>query len=126
MILFDVKSLFTNAPLDETISIILQKIYDEGKIETNIPRNEMKELLLLCTKHITFNGDIYIQLDGVAMGSPLGPLLANVFMCSLEDSIVPTLKDCLVHWKRYVDETYVYIEPGKIDYIMKKLNTYHQ
>ena len=60
MILFDVKSLFTNAPLDETISIILQKIYDEGKIETNIPRNEMKELLLLRTKHVTFNGDIYI------------------------------------------------------------------
>ena len=39
----------------------------------------MKELLLLCTKHVhfTFNEDIYIQLDGVAMGSPLGPFLAN-------------------------------------------------
>ena len=35
----DVKSLFTNVSLDDTISIILRKIYDEGKIETNIPRN---------------------------------------------------------------------------------------
>ena len=34
--------LFTNVPLDETISIVLRKIYDEGKIETNIPRNLMK------------------------------------------------------------------------------------
>ena len=70
MISFDVKSVFTNVPLDETISIIVKKIYDEGKIETDIPRNAMKELLLLCTKHVhfTFNGDIYIQLDGVAMG----------------------------------------------------------
>ena len=83
MILFDVKSLFTNVPLDEAISIVLRKIYDEGKIETSIPRNVMKELLLLCTKnvHFTLNGDIYIHLDSVAMGLPLGPLLANVFMC---------------------------------------------
>ena len=88
----------------------------------------MKELLLLCTKHIhfTFNIDIYIQLDGVAMGSPLGPLLVNVFMCSLEGSIVPTLKDCLVYWKRYVNDPRAYIKPGKIDYVMKKLNTYNQ
>ena len=72
MILFDVKSLYTNVLLDETLNIILRKIYDEGKIETNIPRNLMKELLLLRTKHVqfTFSGDIYIQLDGVAMGSP--------------------------------------------------------
>ena len=44
----------------------------------------MKELLLLCTKHVhfTFNGDIYIQLDGVTMGSPLGPFLANTVTCS--------------------------------------------
>ena len=128
MISFDVKSLFTNVPLDETISIVLRKIYDEGKIETNIPRNVMKELLLLCTKHVhfTFNGDIYIQLNGVAMESPIGPLLTHVFMCSLEEAVVTTLKDCLVHWKRCIDDTHAYIEPEKIVYIMKKLNTCHQ
>ena len=85
MISFDVKSLFTNVPLEETIDIILNKIYDEKKIETNIPRNIMKDLLYLCTKHVHFtsNGKIHIQIDGVAMGSLLGPLLANIFMISL-------------------------------------------
>ena len=88
----------------------------------------MEEFLLLCTKHVnfTFNGDIYIHLDGVAMGSPLGPLLANVFLCSLEQSTIPTLKDCLAHWKRYIDDTPAYIKSGKIDFVMKKMNTYHQ
>ena len=48
-------------------------------------------------------------------------------MCSLEESIVPRLKDCPVDWIRYVDNTHAYIEPDKPDnYIMKKLNTYHQ
>ena len=70
MISFGVKNVFTIVSLDETISIVLRKIYDEGKIETNIPRNLMKELLLLCTKHVhfTFNADTFIQLDGMAMG----------------------------------------------------------
>ena len=86
MISFDVTSLFTNVPLKETIDIILNKIYDEKKIERNIPRNIMQDLLYLCTKHVdfTYGGKIYIQIDGVAMGSLLDPVLANKFMISLE------------------------------------------
>ena len=70
MISFDVKSLFTNVPLNETINIILRKVYDENKIVTTIPRSILKELLYPCTKHVHFksNGEIYIQCDGVAMG----------------------------------------------------------
>ena len=116
MISFDVKSLFTNVPLEETIDIILNKIYDEKKIETNIPRNIMKDLLYLCTKHVhfTFGGKIYIQIDGVAMGSPLGPVLANIFMISLEEAILPSIKKHIAHWKRHVDDTHAYIDPSEI------------
>ena len=55
----------------------------------------MKELLNLCTKsiHFTFGGNIYVQNDGVAMGSPLVPVLANIFMVELERSVIPTLMD---------------------------------
>ena len=47
---------------------------------------------------------MYEQTDGVAMGSPLGPLMANVFMCHLEeeltrDGMVPSL------FERYVNDT---------------------
>ena len=57
----------------------------------------MKELLLLLTKKVpfTFNGKIYIQVDGVAMGSPLGP--------ELEKAILPELTEYIKYWKRYVD-----------------------
>ena len=41
-------------------------------------------------------------------------------MCSSEKSIVPTLKDCLVHWKKYVDDTHAYIKPDKRDYVIEK------
>ena len=127
MISFDVKSLFTNVPLDETIETILQKVYAEKKIKTSIPKPILKELLLLCTKHLhfRFNGETYIQIDGVAMGSPLGPPLANIFMISLEEKVLPKVSNYLCYWKRYVDDTYAYVVPEKIGFILKELNSYH-
>ena len=56
----------------------------------------MKKFLTICAKNVdfSFNNDIYIQIDGVAMGSPLGPVLANVFMVELESLLlVPKLND---------------------------------
>ena len=49
MISFDVKNLFTNIPLKETVGIILTKVYDEKKIDIKIPNSILKQLLYLCT-----------------------------------------------------------------------------
>ena len=48
----------------------------------------MRDLLLLCTKnvHFSYNGDIYTKPDGVAMGLPLGPVLAGIVL-----PVLPTL-----------------------------------
>ena len=85
---FHVASLFTDVPLEETIETILKRIYVNKEITTDIPKQEMKELLILCTKnvHFTFNNETYIQVDGVAMGSPLDRVLAKIFMVELETS----------------------------------------
>ena len=101
IISFDVKNLFTNVPLDKTIGFIFQKVYEENKTQRNIPKRVLKELLYLWIKqlHFTFNNNIYIQCDGVTMGSPLGSLLANIFMKSWEEDLTPTLKSCLCNWK---------------------------
>ena len=50
MVSFAVKSLFTDVPLDQTIDIILRRIYDHKDLETPITKSEMKEMLALCTK----------------------------------------------------------------------------
>ena len=64
---FDVAALFTNVPLEETTEIILKKMYVNKEITTDIPKQEMKEQLIFCTKnvHFTFNNETYIQVDGV-------------------------------------------------------------
>ena len=112
MVSFDVVSLFTKVPLDETIDIIIKRIYDKKEINTDIPKKEMRELLYLCTKnaHFTLNNKTYFQVDGVAMGSPLGPVLANIFMVELERNIIPALSNDILLWKRYVDDTISFIK----------------
>ena len=126
MISFDVVSLFTNVPLERTIEIILKKVYKEKLIKTKIKRDDLKNLLYLCTKegHFTFNEETYNQTDGVMMGSPLGSLMANIFMCELENTLVPTMANELEEWTRFVDDTFALIDPSALERILQKLNSY--
>ena len=129
MILFDVKSLFTSVPLEETINIALDKIYHGKEIDISISKNNMSNLLLLCTKnvHICFGGDIYQQNDGVAMSSPLGSVLAGMFMLVLETRIIPRVTDNISHWRRYVDDTFVFIKKGYVEqHVLACLNSFYK
>ena len=126
MVSFDVVWLFTNVSLDETIDIIIKRIYDK-EINTDIPKTEMRELLYLYTKnaHFTINNKRYLQVDGVAMGSPPGPVLTNIFMVELEQNIIPTLSNDILLWKRYVDDTICFIKLTAINKALETLNSYH-
>ena len=127
MLSLDVENLFTNVPLEDTIDIIINKIYREKLLKTKITKIEMRKLLLLCTRevHFTFNGALYKQTGGVAMGSPLGPVLANIFMCELENNLVPKLNKELYGWKRFVDDIFTYADPKYILNIITALNGFH-
>ena len=127
MVSFDVSNLFTNVPLEFTINLILEKVYKKKLVKTKLKKPELKELLEVCTKelHFTFDGKIYQQTDGVCMGSPLGPVLANVFMVHLEETIAPKLQDSMPIWKRYVDDTFTLVKKGKIDEMITALNNFH-
>ena len=109
---FDIKSLFTNIPLDETIQIILDQTFPNDDSEfNNFSKSHFKSTLQLATKNsfFVFNGKLYKQLDGVAMGTPCGPTLANIFLCYHEKK---WLQDCPIDfkpqvYKRYVDDTFL-------------------
>ena len=124
MISFGAESLFTNVPLKKTIDITLERIYDCKEINTQITRFEMKELLTLCTKnvHLAFHNQVHQQNNGAATWSPLRPVHARVFMVELETRIIPTLRNMILNWKRFVDDTIGYVKNGSIDIILSKLN----
>ena len=69
----DVDSLFTNIPLERTIEVCTNKLFKESETVEGLSKTEFKELLSLATKdsHFIFDGTLYKQIDGVAMGFSL-------------------------------------------------------
>ena len=54
-----------------------------------------------------FDGLCYDQVDGAAMSSPLGPVLANISTCDFEEKWVMNSSDCPTVWFSYVDDTFI-------------------
>ena len=54
--------------------------------------------------------ELKVQNDSLAMGSPLGPVLSNIFMIELETFPLPDVTDYMQIWKRYVDHTTCFIK----------------
>ena len=88
----------------------------------NLVTATTKELLFM------FNNKFYKQIDGVAMGSPLGPALASIFMCNFENK---WLKDCPhslkpAFYRRYVDDIFVLFSSIELaEKIKKYLSSKH-
>ena len=80
---FDITSLFTNVPLDEVISIYADFLYHSTLTSVpSLPESVFVELMELAPKSVSFsfNDTMYHQVDGISMGSPLGPILVNIFV----------------------------------------------
>ena len=113
----DVDSLLTNIPLEETINICTNLLYNNEDVIEGINKSEFKNLLSLATQesYFIFNDVLYKQKDGVAMGSPLGPTMANVFLSFYE---IKWLEQCPkefkpVFYRRYVDDIFVLFESAE-------------
>ena len=107
----DVESLFTNVPVEDTIEIICNNVYSHETIAPpNIPKGILSQLLRACTMEVPFrspDGKMYYQIQGVGMGSPLGPTFANFYMCNLENRILQQPELRPKTYCRYVDDIYV-------------------
>jgi hypothetical protein len=110
LVSYDVESLFTNIPIHETINIILNKLFPTNDhLFHNFNKLQFKTLLELavCDSHFLFNKTLFKQSEGMAMGSPLGPTFANIFLNVLETEFLDNapLNIRPAFYNRYVDDT---------------------
>ena len=86
------------ANVEETIENCVNDLFfDKSKID-NLTKQDVHDLLSSAVKKLffIFDNSLYCQIDVIAMGSPLGPTLANAFLCYYEKE---WLDSCPIEFK---------------------------
>lgn len=113
--------MFTNVPILECLEVI------KTKLSSSDDDLKFIELLHICltSGYFLYNKKFYLQVDGVAMGSPLAPAIADIWMRNFEDQAIETSTIKPIIWKRYVDDTFCILNKNDVDTFLKHLNSVH-
>jgi hypothetical protein len=125
MISLDVENMYPSIPIDKAIELASNLLLQDENCM--LSKAELKQLFELCTKCSSFRfGEFYFkQNNGVSMGSPLAPILAEIYMRSIEEKIFNAEK--LFFYYRYVDDCFVIIkESVNLESFLASLNTIDQ
>ena len=91
---YDVSALFTSVPIDPALNIIKDLLVKDNTLKERTVMDVGDIILLLefCLKntYFSFQGQFYEQVEGAAMGSPVSPIVANVYMEYLEQKALST------------------------------------
>ena len=127
---FDVVSLFTNIPLQETIDICIRSLFFTASQVLGITSTYFRALLELAVmnSYFIFNEKFYRQKEGVGMGLPLGPTFANIFMCHYEKLWLASCPADFapLFYRRYVDDCFLlFKDQSHADLFLRFLNSKH-
>ena len=106
----DVQQLFINVDLPFVLSFLRKKFTDNNlQLPSGLTLDALLDLITLCCEStvFTFNGRFYQQTFGVAMGSPLACILANIMMEALESELMSKFPVQPALWVRFVDDIFV-------------------
>ena len=110
LVSFDVKSLYTSVPIDRAMESVRSLLESDQswKTMTDLTAEEVLDLLSVCLKESSFKyrDRFYHMTSGLAMGSPVSPVVANIFVSQLEQSSIATLTTKPRLWLRFVNIFY--------------------
>ena len=113
---FDVKALFTSVPVNDAIKAIKRAIENVPQDNFPVPKTRFFKLVELCLDFqvFSFNGREFSQIHGLAMGSPLSPVAACLYMEMMEKDHFLNIMGPDVVWHRYIDDVLI-VAPNNID-----------
>ena len=117
MMSFDVKALFTSIPIQPTLKVIKKLLEGDTSLHqrTIMTVKHIYCLLEFCltNTYFSFQGKLYEQTEGAAMGSPISPIVANIFMEDFETRALATSPCTPKIWKRFVDDAFTVIKENQ-------------
>ncbi|TWW62451.1 LIM zinc-binding domain-containing [Takifugu flavidus] len=127
MVSYDVTSLFTCIPTASAIDTIHKHLLlDKNLTErTTLTPAQICTMLDLClnTTYFQYREGFYRQKHGCAMGSPVSPIVANLYMEKVESQALTSFTGTAPsHWFRYVDDTWVKIQTQELEAFSDHLN----
>ena len=124
---YDVTSLFTSVPIKPTLDIIQQRLTKDQDLHkrTSMTIQQITSLLEFCLNSTSFmfQGQYYQQMEGAAMGIPLSPIIANIFMEHFEEQALESAPHPPSLWKRFVDDTFVILETSYKEEFLHHINS---
>ena len=130
MVSYDVKALFTSVPTTKACIIIKQRLEEDTELNqrTSLSIDNIISLLEFCitSTYFSFQGKFYEQVEGAAMGSPLSPIVANIYMENFEVEAIRSALSPPQFWKRYVDDTFTILQSSKKEEFLEYLNSIDQ
>ncbi len=124
---YDIIALFTAVPSADAISVARKRLESDPTLKdrTNLTVDQIVKLLTICleTAYFSYGGQFYLQQHGCAMGSPLSPILVNLYMEEFEVKALSTFSgDPPSLWKRYVDDTAVKLKQSESETFFDHIN----
>ena len=126
IISYDVSAIFTSFPVQSAIEATKKKLEQDKELHQRTSMSiNILELLeyCLCNTYFLFQGQFYEQTQGAAMGSPVSPIVANIYMEYFEDWALPSAVNPLKLWKRYVDDTFVILQQSHREEFLHHINS---
>ena len=125
MVSYDVTALFTKVSTDRALAAVRTAIEDMEDEELPVRKEDYVKLVSLCVKFgpFVFNNEEYRQHRGLAMGSPLSPVMASLYMEVLERNEYTRIMGRRTDWFRFVDDILAIVPRNtNISSKMRRLN----
>ena len=127
LVSFDVSVLFTSIPVPVALQVINSKISICINF-TNVCKTLTVKFIKLLEFTLTncifcFNKKFYKQLQGAAMGSPVSPVIANIYMGYFESLTILSSSTLIKWWFRYVDDVHSATSKDQVNKLQEHLNS---